>query len=190
MKRCVWCGKKISYPKDHRRVEQKEIPRYFKFARCSHCDNYYGQDIHSKEVIICFISSAALIILAVVLRKSYILIGAIFVAYCALLTPIKKMTQYEIPIYSENKKYTFIICEYYKKIKCNKMYFLDEQFDELHSFKTVSPLYIHSKNKKTNEIIASFIYEHPLNQKYLDGGSMNICDEHMVLSAKIIYRQN
>ena len=187
-KRCPWCGKKIHYHYDSRRVKQNKLPRFFHFARCSNCDKYYGQAVYvSKYMKIMFYLFIPTLIATYILEM-----GLILITYLIMLIP----SVYFIPFKRMNENEEFVQMDYetsylseYEgqcRIKKNRMYFLTDKFDEYSAFSTVSPVYIDSFNKKSKEVSWHFLYEHPDNQKYTDQKVIEIYDSDMNRIGKLL----
>ena len=101
---CPWCGHKINRFKDRQGVRQRKTPFGLRFARCSHCCNYYGQNIKSKRNIIAFICICLLILLSFILQNGYIIFISFIPLYFVITSPLEKMT-YDEEVFKEIKNY-------------------------------------------------------------------------------------
>lgn len=185
--RCPWCGKKINYHSDSRRVKQKVTPKFLYFAKCVHCNQYYGQAIYnSKFIRMMFYFAFPVLIATFILQIAWplILYLIIFVP-CVLLMPFVQMdeTEHQIEI-KEGTKYKFSFtgkC----KIKQSELYFVSKDFDKNPAFSICSPMYIISFNSKSNVGTFRFLYEHPENEKLLNKNVFEVYDSNMNLIGNI-----
>lgn len=102
--RCPWCGKKINRFKDGKNVRQRITPAAFRFARCSHCHEYYGQNVRSKRVVICFICLWVILLIGCLLKNGYIALSSLIFALVAITSPLEKMNEKEEVIKTRSDK--------------------------------------------------------------------------------------
>ena len=100
-KRCPWCGEKIDIAVDSKRVQKKRTPMYLTYAKCSFCNNYYGQSVKSRVIKGSILVACSLVLIALVLKLYYILFLLILLPFIAMASPLKKMDKDENLVVSE-----------------------------------------------------------------------------------------
>ena len=112
----------------------------------------------------------------------------IITAAWIFLRPFQRMDENENPISLDMPIFKAVIIANppaEKKVKKNTLYFLSDDFDKHDSFHTVSPIFVHTINYKTEELTFSFVYDHPLNQEYIKHKAIALYDSKMLLAAEI-----
>lgn len=189
--RCPWCGKKIDYHYDSRRVNKKKIPMFFVFACCSNCDKYYGQSVYTskymKTMLLLGVAAFAAAFLGVTWAPIAWIAAVLPTPY---FMPFSRMTKDETPVlFDEDAKYSSKYeCD--GAIKRHSIYFLTDKFDENMAFACVSPIYIDSVDKSNEKTVWHFLYDHPENKNYLSQSSFAIYDGNMKYIGKITAIQN
>ena len=186
MERCPWCGKPVNYRKEGRRVRQKKTPKAFKFARCSHCDHYYGQHVYSSKIGRgLFFSSLPVIILGFALQWYLLVVVYMFVLVATVIVgsfflPYRRMDENEdLDETEEGPSFRAAWSEEQKKIKRHKLYFLTDKFDEYPAFAAVSPICFDTVDRKNGSGAGHFLYAHPENVKYRERIVVNLYDSGM-----------
>ena len=186
MKRCPWCGKPVNYRKEGRRVRQKKTPKAFKFARCSHCDHYYGQHVYSSKIGRgLFFSSLPVIILGFALQWYLLVVVYMFVLVAigiagVFFLPYRRMDENEdLDETEEGPSFRAAWSEEQKKIKRHKLYFLTDKFDEYPAFAAVSPICFDTVDRKNGSGAGHFLYAHPENVKYRERTFADLYDSDM-----------
>lgn len=168
LNRCPWCGKKIKRQLDCH-AEKKRTPRYFRFARCPHCDHYYGQHIYSSKYMRFEFFAFLPVVLLTFIFQFYplLLIYAASLILPCFLIPLTRMDEQEEPI-EPDKMLAFkaSLIEKEHMIKARRFYFLTDRFDDCEVFSTVSPICVDSFDRKHNTISGYFLYDHPQNAEY------------------------
>ena len=93
--RCPWCGKRINRFRDQQNVQKKKTPANLRFARCSHCGNYYGQNVYSVRNKLCFAGGILTLLAGLLSGIYYILFLSIPFVLLVVTSPIVKMTENE-----------------------------------------------------------------------------------------------
>lgn len=193
MKRCPWCGKIINYPRDHRRVNQKKTPAYFRFAKCAHCDHYYGQAVYSSRVMKILLFSLIPVALFVFILELYPILLIYIVAglVASYFLPYKRMNENEdTDMTEQGPLFQAEWAGEQKGIKPHRFYFLTDTFDESAAFHVVSPIYFDLVDRKKHEGSGYFLYEHPQNIKYMERDSVDLYDSNMKYVGKIAFLHN
>lgn len=188
LNRCPWCGKEINRFNDQQNVKKIMTPRNFRFARCSHCRKFYGQNVKSKRISFCFMSMLVLLILGLFLENGYIALLSLFFVPIALFSPLEKMTKDETGAEYEETELSVKVQESYMRLKLKKLYFLTDTFNDNESFSVASPFYFYGYNKRDKEFSARFIYNHFQNNEYVNKDNIKIYDSKMRLVAVISIR--
>ena len=105
-KRCPWCGKEVDIAVDSKRVQKKRTPMYLTYAKCSFCNNYYGQSVKSRVIKGSILVACSLVLIALVLKLYYILFLLILLPFVAMASPLQKMDEDENLVVSETVKNT------------------------------------------------------------------------------------
>lgn len=185
-KRCPWCGKKIDVFLDIKRVQKKHTPMYLTYAQCGFCNNYYGQSVNSMLIKRSLLIACLLLLIALVSKLYHILFFLILLPFIAMMSPLQKMDKCEKLVISEHTfKVAVIVLETNKQISINEFYFLNNNFDDLDSFVTVSPIYVYRFDNKNNRMLGYFLYDHQDNAEYIDREICNIYDSNGDLIAKV-----
>ena len=100
-KRCPWCGEKIDIAVDSKRVQKKRTPMYLTYAKCSFCNNYYGQSVNSRVIKGSILVACAVVLIALVLKLYNILFLLVLLPFVAMASPLKKMDKDENLVVSE-----------------------------------------------------------------------------------------
>ena len=187
MKRCPWCGKFINYPGDHRCVNQKKTPAYFRYAKCAHCDHYYGQPVYSSKVMRILLVSLIPVALFVFVLELYPILLIYMVAGLAVsfFMPYKRMDENEDMDMTEQGTLFQAKWTEEQKIKPHRFYFLTDTFDESAAFQVVSPIYFDLVNRKKHKGFGCFLYKHPQNVEYMERDSVDLYDSNMKYVGKI-----
>ena len=181
--RCPWCGKIIKRHYDQRFVKKEKTPTNLRFSRCSYCNNYYGQNVNSNRW--CFLVICLLLVLGILTKCFYISFSSILLILFVLFAPIVKMDEEENEVICNSLKIKMEIVSKSSKIKLHKLYFLDNEFDKYDCFSIVSPIYIHSFDKKTKKFLVSFIYENKQNAEYINISYVDLYNSNMKKVAKV-----
>lgn len=169
--RCPWCGKLINRFHDQRKVRKKETPRFLRFARCSHCGNYYGQNSRSPHSLVALLSAVAALVTGYMLGNGFIILLSVPIAVSVAFLPLQRMDENEQPVTENTARYigTFVG----DGISLKKDYYaLRDDYDSREPYSVVSPIKVVSFNRKTNETEFVFLYEHPDNKEYIDSGAL------------------
>lgn len=171
--RCPRCGKVIDRVSDQRHAEKRMTPRYFRFACCSHCGGYYGQDIGSRYVKVCLYGALCLLVLGGLLQNGYLALLCIPAALCAIFTPLVPMDENEKAVKSQRPLYHGV---FEGEILLSRWdcYMLTPDFDSYDSFTAVSPIQVVSVDRKSAEIEFFFLYDHHRNDEAVSNGSFNL----------------
>ena len=164
--KCPWCGKKIKR-NDIKRVHKIKTPSSLRFARCGYCDNYYGQSHFTKRSAFYWLISLAVFIVICITGFVPLVLCACLCFVCIIRGPFLKMTEGENLIKEEKQLFKGNIISKNAEIKKYQYYYLTPNFNLYDSFQTVSPIEIHKYNKRKNEVIFSFLYEHTDNYNYI-----------------------
>lgn len=129
---CPWCGHKINRFKDQQGVRKRKTPSRLRFAKCSHCLHYYGQNVKSKRNVIAFIAIVLSLILSICFQNAYMLLLIFFFLGIVVTSPLEKMTDDE-NVFEDVKNYKWNIntdslskrLSYYKTVPNG---FFDEDF--------------------------------------------------------------
>ena len=105
---CPWCGHKINRFKDQQGVRKRKTPLRLRFAQCSHCFHYYGQNTKSKRNVIAFIAIVLSLILSVCFQNAYMLLLIFFFLGIVVTSPLERMTPDE-NIFEDVKNYKWNI---------------------------------------------------------------------------------
>ena len=100
-KRCPWCGKEVNILADSKRAQKKRTPNYLIYAKCSFCDNYYGQSVNSRVIKRSILVACALLLIALVFKFFYILFLLVLLPFVAMASPLKKMDKDENMVVTE-----------------------------------------------------------------------------------------
>lgn len=105
---CPWCGHKINRFKDQQGVRKRKTPLHLRFAQCSHCFHYYGQNTKSKRNVIAFIAIVLSLILSICFQNAYMLLLIFFFLGIVVTSPLERMTPDE-NIFEDVKNYKWNI---------------------------------------------------------------------------------
>ncbi len=188
--RCPWCAKRID-----RKCNRYQKPRttlgsrYTRFERCQYCKHFYGQRLDVKWVFLYIaVALAGIIALGIVwYQMAYLAVFplAVVTVLWICLRPLQRMDEEENPIPSDSPLLKATVDPNGRKIEKNALYFLSDDFDTQDSFTAVSPIRIHTINRKTGELSFSFLYEHPLNREYIGHEKIALYDSEMLLTAEM-----
>ena len=180
-KRCTWCGKRINYHLESSRTPKKVTPKFFYFARCSNCGQYYGQAVYSLTYMrIMFYICVPIVIATFVLEIGWLLvIYAFFVTLSLFAIPFSRMDCDENFIENEDVAKYKVIFKGNNKVKKGNLYFVSNEFDECESFSIASPMCIDFFDAKKNEVTFHFLYDHFENEKVMKRNIIQIYDSNM-----------
>lgn len=165
---CPWCGKKINRFKDRNGVAKKKTPLGLRFAKCSYCDNYYGQSTKSKRCIFSIIGIVISIIAGAIYNSWICFFSFVFIGF-VLTSPLKKMTEKEDVIIEKKSVYKIEVNEEFQKISKKHYYYFNKNFNDNEVFTLTSPIYVHKYNVKKRILTFSFMYDHQSNVTVFDG---------------------
>lgn len=163
--KCPWCGKKIERS-DIKRVQKAKTPSSLRFARCQHCDNYYGQSLFTKRSAFYWLISLAIFIVICITGFIPLVVCLCLCLWCIIRGPFLKMTKDENVIREEKQLFKGVISKN-TKIQKHQYYYLIPNFNLYDAFQMVSPIKIHTYNKRKNEVVFSFLYEHSDNYSHI-----------------------
>lgn len=187
--RCPWCGQKINKQKDKmlfKDMFSPTVPQFLHLANCSHCGHKYGQVPRIQYDVRILIAIVLLVILAFILQSAVIFIVAFIPAVLFAFMPFSKLDD-DGKVCEIN---TDLLCkieiiEKYSNIKCDDIYFLNDNFDSAELFTVASPIEIYKISKKDNTLFGEFLYMSEKNYDYIKEESCQLYDTQMRLAAKI-----
>lgn len=187
--RCPWCGKTIDKNKDKmlfKDVYSPAVPQFLHISNCNHCGHKYGQVPLWKYVVMIGAGVLLLIILAFIFQSPWLFIGIIIPVIMFSFMPFSKLND-DGKICEIN---TDLLCkieiiEKYQKIKCDEIYFLNDNFDDFNPFSSVSPISIYKISKNYDILFGEFLYMNEKNYDYINKDFCFLYDTQMNLAAKI-----
>ena len=185
--RCPWCGKKTNITDDIRRGYRKKkiTPRYFTFAQCSNCNNYYGHNLRSKRIKFCLYSCIFVILLSIILQCGYLLFSIIIFCLVAITDSYERLDANEKYIsYDRNLEFKAVLLETHQIVRKNQMYFLSKLFDECETFDSAPPFVILEKDGEQVKK-GYFLYDFFNNSEYKKINVLEFYDSDMNLIGKI-----
>ena len=164
--KCPWCGKEVKRS-DIKRAHKSKTPSVLRFARCQHCNNYYGQSYFTKRSIYLLVISFVWFIIICLTNLLPLVLCYILCFYFVSKGPFIKMTEDENIIIEKKQIFKGKVILKKGKLKKYCYYYLVPKFNSYDAFCTVAPIEIQAYNKRKNEIVFSFLYEHTLNCDYI-----------------------
>lgn len=179
--RCPWCGKIVT--------PDIWIPVGRFLFRCPHCNQYYGKNNHSKQmlgygvgvllplflikfiwfpIVICWIFASLIFLLVVIARLPYLKMAKSEFIPTSYSFVKENQSVFYAEIQAESSGGT---------VKKGRIYPQILKFETYSNYSMESPIQIWRVNNKTNMICASFLYKHPSNADIMAGKEFTIFDD-------------